>query len=144
MSNSIKILLAVAILVVVSAVGFVIYTYPHWWYQVGSVDARSPQGLAAPLTIYKSTRGELLLVISTDSLIDQYVFYPSRGEIGIPSRGQFEYFWFLAYSKDVPVPVVMSYDKIKVETYMNIVVDNGRLRFRARGNYQVEVDLNNF
>ena len=131
MSNSVKALLAVVTLVVVSAASLVVYTFPHWWYRVGAAEARSPLGWSEPVTIYKSTKGDLLFVIREDSLIDEYIFYPSTGQVGIPSVGQIHLFGVLAYSNDVPVSVVMSENWIKVETEMNIVVESGKLRFRT-------------
>jgi hypothetical protein len=144
MSNNVKRLLAAILVVALSVVGVIVFTLPHWWYRVGEGQSRTSYGPLGTVTVYKSTEGNVLLLIREDSLIDQYIFYPSSGKIGIPNHGQFVYFRFVAYSKDVPVPVVFSDDRIKVETDMNIIVENGILRFRTRTDRQVEANLNFF
>ena len=70
-----------------------------------------------------------------------YIFDPSTGQIGIPNGDAFYFFKNLAYSKDVPVPVVMS-DGVKVETEVTIVAENNQMDFSALGN-RIKVDLTN-
>ena len=144
MSNSLKAILAVGVLAVVLAVGFIVYTRPHWWYRVGTAEARSPSGPSDPASVYKSMNGELLFVVRADSLVAEYIYYPSSRKIGIPSVGHFTYIPLFAYSNEVPVPVVLSDNKIKVETDMEISVENDKLRFRTGINRQVEADLSKF
>jgi hypothetical protein len=136
----VKALFALVILVV----GFAIYAYPRLWLRAGTAEARSHRGTVYEANIYKSTRGDLLFVIRQDSLVDEYIFYPTTGQIGIPSISQFQVFSFLAYSWETPVPVVLSTDKIKVEMDMNIVVDQKYIEFTTLRNLRVKVDTSNF
>ena len=87
--------------------------------------------------MYKSWSGNILFVINNDSLQDQYIFYPSTNEIGIPSGRQLHISPLLVFSNEAPVPVVLSSDKIKVETDMNIVVDDKRLEFTSLNGVRV-------
>lgn len=128
----------------VYAVGLTIWTRPHWWYRVGTAEVRSPSGLSDPATVYKSVNGELLFVVTADPLRRDYIYFPSSQKIGIPQGFQFTLTPFLAYRHEVPVSVVFSDDKIKVETDMEISVENGKLRFRTPIYRQVEADLNSF
>ena len=142
MSNPVRALLAVVILILITAVSLVIDTFPHWWLRTGIAEARSPTGHVYQADVYKSTKGDLLFVIKQDSLIDEYIFYPTTSQIGIPSSSQFFVSPLLAYSKDVPAPVVLSTNKIKVEMDMNIVVDGKRVEFTTLDNLRVRADTN--
>lgn len=132
--------------VVVLLVGFIVYTLPHWWYRVGEAEQRTEYGPLGTVTVYKSIDGNLLFWIQEDSYQDYYIFYPVDGRIGIPNRGQFGTIPCvpaLAYSVDSPVPVVFSDDKTKVETDMNIVLENNRLEFNTRLGRRVSMDIGN-
>ncbi|NOT46240.1 MAG: hypothetical protein HOP17_00625 [Acidobacteria bacterium] len=144
MSHSVKALLAIVALIAILAVSFVAYTFPHWWFRVGTAEARSASGFVYQVPIYKSTTGDVLFYIREDSLVDEYIFYPSTRLIGIPSLGQLQVFSFFAYSNDVPVPVVLSTNKVKVETDMNIVVDDKQIEFTTFHNLRIKADRNNF
>ena len=144
MSNLTKAFMILVVLVTISVASFVFFTFPHWLYRVGTSEARSSSGSVGAVTIYKSTNDDYLFFIRNDSLVDEYVFYPSTGLIGIPSWGNFTYLRFLAYAKEIPFPVVMSSNKVKVETDMQIGFENGRLRFKTLRDAQIDVDLSNY
>ncbi len=151
MSNSVSkrvmFVSTVILAVVVLLAGFIAYTLPHWWYRVGEAEQRTEHGPLGTVTVYKSSEGNLLFLIEEDSYRDHYIFYPVDGRIGIPNRGQFGTLPFvsaLAYSTDSPVPVVFSDDGIKVETDMNVVLDNNSLEFNTRLGRRVRADLGNF
>lgn len=144
MSNLKRRFLLVIVVGAVFAVGLTIWTRAHWWYRVGTAEARSPSGLSDPATVYKSINGELLFVVTADSLRRDYIYFPSSQKIGIPQGFQFTLTPLLAYSHEVPVPVVLSENKIEVEGDMEVSVENGKLRFRTPIYRQVEADLNSF
>ena len=143
MSNSVKALLAVVVLATVLAVGFIVYTWPHWWYRVGTAEASRPLGSVYQVTIYKSTNGDLLFVIMEDSLIDEYILERETHRIGIPSGGQLHIFPFIVYANEAPVSVVWADDKIKVETDMNIVLDDKKVEFTTFHGLRVKADTSN-
>lgn len=120
----------------VFAVGLIIWTLPQWWYRIGTAEPGA--------AMYKSWSGEVLFVYTNDSLQDQYIFYPSSNEIGIPSGGQLHVSPVLVFSNEAPVPVVLFSNKIKVETDMDIVVDDSRLEFTTRRGVRIKVDRSSF
>lgn len=144
MSNSVKAIFAFVVLIMVLVGGVLIYTFPHWWLRAGTAEVRTPTGYVDQANVYKSTRGDMLFVIREDSLIDEYIFYPTTGQIGIPSFSNFFIFPHFAFSRDVPVPVVLSTDKIWLETErdLDIVVDENHVEFTTRHNLRVRADTN--
>jgi hypothetical protein len=144
MSNLIKVLPIVVILAMVSAASCVFYTRSHWWYSVGTAQALTPDGPLGNVTVYKSIDGNLLFWLQEDSLVDQYIFYPSTGKIGIPNFNEFVRLPIFIYAKDIPVPVVFSDDRAKVETDMNIVIEDGNLQFTTLRGRRILADLNGY
>jgi hypothetical protein len=148
MSNRLKIIAAVLIVIAVGIGMSVLVTLPHWWLRVGNAEAHVGSGQIGIVTVYKSTDGNLLFHIQEDSVEDHYVFYPSEGKIGIPNSGQFIPFPpitpFLAFSKDDQPAVAFSDDRIKVETDMNIVVNGDRLEFNTSYGRRIRADLSSY
>jgi hypothetical protein len=129
MSNSLQTLIAAAIFLTAMVGGTIASSYRHWWYRVDTGSAQSRSGLPQEVEIYRSFNGEVLFVVDEDSLIDEYIFYPSTGEIGIPNSGQLHVFSIVAYNNDFPVPTVSASDRVKVESDMNILVNADRIEF---------------
>jgi len=144
MPNPIKVLLVVVILATVLSASCVFYTRSHWWYPVGKAQAHTPDGPLGNVTVYKSIDGDLLFWLQEDSLVDPYIFYPSTGKIGIPNSNEFVRLPIFIYAKEVPVPVVLSDDRTKVETDMNILVVNGNLQFTTLHGRRILVDLKSY
>jgi hypothetical protein len=144
MSNSVKAKFAFVVMIAVLVGCVLIYTFPHWWLRAGTAEVRNPAGHVYQANVYRSTQGDLLFVIQEDSLADEYIFYPSTGQIGMPSIDQFYIFSLFAYSKDVPAPVVLSTDKIKVDMDIDLVVDGKHIEFTTRWGFRVKADTNKF
>lgn len=140
MSNSIR-LLAAVVLVVIIAAGY--YAYPHLWYRVGMGEARTSQGPIGSVTVYKSTQGNVLFLYLEDSLRQEYILDPSTGDVGIPNGGQFTYVSSIAYSSDIRVPFVSS-KSAKVDTDMNIVMNDKIIEFTIRPGIRISAERNNF
>ena len=136
MSNLRIRLLLVVVVAAIFAVGLIIWTLPHWWIRIGTAEP----GVA----MYKSWSGDVLFVVYYDSVQDQYIFYPSTKEIGIPSASQLHGSPALVLSNEAPVPVVFSSNKIKVETDMNIVVDDRRIEFTTFYGTRIKTERNGF
>ena len=136
MSNLRRRLLIVVGVSAVCAVGLIIWTLPHWWVRIGTAEP----GVAT----YKSWSGDVLFVVRQDSLREQYIFYPATKEIGIPSGNQLHVTPVIVFTNEAPVPVVFSSDKIKVETDMNIVVDDKRIAFTTFRGVRIIAQRNGF
>lgn len=136
MSNLKRRFLLVIVVSAVYAVGLIIWTLPHWWYRIGTAEP----GVA----IYKSWSGDILFVVRYDSLQDQYIFYPSTKQIGIPSGNQLHVSPVLVFTNEAPVPVVLSSDRIKVETDMNIVIDDKQIEFTTLNGVRISAQRNGF
>ena len=133
-------------MIILLAAACVVFTYPHWWYRIGSAAAKSPSGYIHEVAIYKSTGGDVLFVITEDSVIDEYVFYPSTGKVGIPNGSEFKMFFspFLVYAKEVSVPTVLSTDRIKVDEDLKVVVDAKYVEFKTLHGLRLKADRISF
>ena len=120
MSNLVKILLVIGVVAVVASASFVVYTLPHWWWHVGSAKASTQRDRGADFAIFKSIRGELLLVD------------PDGGGLNIvyPSSEEFHFLGFVAFSNEAPISVVRSSNKIKVENGMQIIANGSKSNSR--------------
>ena len=136
MSNLRRKLLLIAVVSAVCAGGLLFWTLPQWWIRIGTAEP----GVA----MYKSWSGEVLFVVYYDSLWDHYIFNPSTKEIGIPSAGQLHVCPILVFSNEAPVPVVFSSNKIKVETDMNIVINDKQVEFTTLHGTRVKAERNCF
>jgi len=136
MSNLRRKLFLVVVVSSVYAVGLVIWTLPQWWIRIGTAEP----GVA----MYKSWSGDVLFVVYYDSIQDQYIFYPSTKEIGIPSGSQLHISPVLVLSNEAPVPVVFSSNKIKVESDMNIIADDKRIEFTTFNGTRIKAERNWF
>ena len=136
MPNLRKILLWVLVVSAVLSVGLVIWTLPQWWVRIGTAEP----GVA----VYKSWSGDVLFVAFYDSLRAPYIFYPSTKEIGVPSGNQLHVSPVLVFSNEAPVPVVLSSNRIKVETDMDIVVDDKQIEFTTFQGVRIKAERNWF
>jgi hypothetical protein len=131
-----KRLLLVLVVSAVYSVALVIWTLPQWWIRVGTVEP----GVA----VYKSVSGDVLFILYYDSVRDHYIFYPSTKEIGIPSGTQLHVSPVIVFNNEAPVPVVLSSNRIKVETDMNIVVDDKHIEFTTHQGVRIKAERNWF
>lgn len=124
-----KIIFAETILIILLAIIVAVLARPHTW--MGIPTARVEYGGASIETsqVYRSHEGNILIDMKVPEEEVQYIYYPSRRLIGIPNRNQFIYVPFFAFSKEVPPPVVMSDDRIKVEEDMNLYVLESGIEF---------------
>ncbi|MEO7659251.1 MAG: hypothetical protein ABIV48_06520 [Pyrinomonadaceae bacterium] len=144
MSNLLKAFLIAFLVIAMLGVGLVFFTFPHWWCRVGTAVSYTPSEPGGIVMVYKSTDGNLLFWIQEDSLKDQYIFYPSTSKIGVPNGNQFIRLASLVYSKDVPVPVVFSENRVKVETDLNIIIDADKLEFTTFGGRRIVANLKSY
>ncbi len=138
MSNLVKTLLVIGVVAALVPASLVVYTLPHWWWRAGSVKAFNQQGEVADFAIFKSIRGELLLVDPGSGGLN--IVYPSSDEIGIPSSGQVHFFRIVAFANEAPIPVVLSSDKIKVENGMRIFANGAQIEFTTLGADRLRID----
>ena len=136
MSNLVRRSLLVFVVSSVYALGIIIWTLPHWWYRIGTAEP----GVA----VYKSWSGDVLFVVTHDSLQEQYLFYPTTKEIGVAPGGGLYFTPVVVFSNEARVPIVWSSDKIKVETVTNIVVDDYRVEFTCLHGARVRAARNRF
>ena len=131
MRRSLKILLALSAFFVVVIGGAIAFTLPHWWIRVGFAESRGLGEAESPASVYRSTSGDILfLVPDNDSSVDCYVFYSATTEISIPScSSQIHSFGIIAFSNESPIPGVLSSNKVKVETDMDLVVNDDAIEF---------------
>lgn len=141
MSSITKIAYGGVILTVVLAASFAIYTRNHWWIRVGTAEIQPPS-THSRVIVYRSINNELLLEVIEDSLLSIYIFYPKTNLIGMPNHGQFIILPGVAYSKDFPAPAVYS-NSAKIETDLNISVDNEVLQFDHKGR-RIVADLKGY
>jgi hypothetical protein len=125
------------------ALVFVSNTVPHLWYAAGKANVTFSDGSSGTARVYKSKNGEYLFSIS-DEPAEIYLYFPATNLIGIPNGDQFAFIPLFAYSKDAPVPVVFSNNKVKADTDMNIVIEDKKVQFTTFRGRRIEADLGSY
>jgi len=105
---------------------FIGVSFQHWWLRnIGSavfVDGEySDQAV-----VFRNAGGNFLITMNSSG---PYIYYSASKEIGVPNDSQFIFLGFCAYSKDAPVPAVLSSNRVKIEAGMNIVEQNEWVEF---------------
>jgi hypothetical protein len=115
---------------------------PHLWRRVDAGITSYDEMDNKNINLFRSLQGDLLVRIEIPETEDStYIYYPSRQLIGVPNDNQFVYFPFYAFSNDVPPPVVMSNDKIKIENGLNLTISGNTIEFTTLANGIVRVEL---
>lgn len=114
-------------------------TLQHWWVESWLSRVFLDGQVSETATVLRNINGELLISTSDADGGELYIYFPSRKLIGMPSQGQFIIFPFVAYNKELPIPVVLSSDKVKVETDMNIVEQNEWVAFTSSRGQRISV-----
>ena len=146
MRRSVKVLLSLSALAIVIVGGGIFFTLPHWWVRVGFAEVRGPAEAHLRSSTYRSTSGDILFLVPDDvPSEDCYVFSPARNEITIPScPSQVYSFGIIAFSIDSPIPGVLSSNKLKVETDMNVVINNEVIEFTTLSGRRVRSNRDSF
>lgn len=131
-----------AVLIVVLSAMVYWLAKPHLWRAVEATKITYDGQSATDANLYRSSQGDLLIRIKVLEKEDSvYIYYPSRRLIGVPNGNQFVYFPLYAFSKDVPPPVVMSNDRIKIESDMNLVINEIGVEFTTLSGGRVAVEV---
>lgn len=145
MQRWVKVLLGISAFIVILLGGVVLFTLPHWWIRVGIAEAKGPGNLESKASIYRSTGGDVLFTVADHSVVDCYVFSPVTNEIIIPScPSQVHSFGIIAFSNESPIPGVLSSNKIKVETDMNIVINDNKIEFTTLSGKRIRAKRDSF
>jgi hypothetical protein len=78
-----------------------IWSRPHWWSRVSGANVTYAGEASPNSAIYRSSKGELLVVVNHGSESDLYVIEPSDKKIGIPNKSAFVFLPGLVYSKNI-------------------------------------------
>jgi len=105
---------------------------PHLWAKVSGAQVTLNGYSVSSSAVYRSWEGNILIRLD-EKESSLYIFYPSRRLIGIPNSNAFIFLPRYAFSKDPSPAVVMSDNAVKVETDMNIVVDQNNIEFTTLG-----------
>lgn len=145
MQRSVKVLLGLLTLFIALAGGAILFTLPHWWIRVGVAETKGPGEVKVNASVYRSTSGDVLFLIREDSWVDCYVFSPATNEITIPScSSQVHSFGLVAFSNESPIPGVRSSDKIKVETDMNVIINDRVVEFTTLSGHRISARRDSF
>ena len=141
MRRSIKILLGLSVFVVLIVGGTIFFTLPHWLIRVGHAEAKGPGEAISEVSIYRSTSGDILFLIPGSSFEDCYVFHSTTSEITIPScSSQIHSFGIVAFSNESPIPGVLSSNRVKVETDMDVVISEEVIEFTTLSGLRIRVE----
>ena len=145
MRRSVKILLVLSVFVVLVVAGAILFTLPHWLIRVGYGKAQGQGEAVYEVSVFRSTSGDILFLIPGDSFEDCYVFDSTSNELTIPScPSQIRSFGMVAFSNESPIPGVLSSDKVKVETDMNVVISDSSIEFTTLSGYRVSAKRNGY
>jgi len=112
------------------------------WRAVGSAKIIYNGQCLDASKVYRSLNGDILLRLISPNENSAYIFYPSKKMIGVPNAGQFIYLPMYAFSIDESPPVIMSNDRVKIESDMNlIIIDDDVFEFTSLNGGRVRVVL---
>lgn len=132
----------VAGLIIVLVVAFLFWTSAHWWRELGSAEVVYNGKTLDSANIYRSQNDDILIRLNeAPDENSAYIFYPSKNLIGVPNANQFIYLPMYAYSIDVPPPVIMSNDRVKMETDMSIVINDDVIEFTTLNGGRARIAL---
>ena len=123
------------------ALVLVSYAVPHLWYSVGNAKFAVADGTTGTAKVYRSRNGEFLFSIK-EQPEEIYLYIPATKQVGIPNGNQFTFIPLFAFSVTVPVPIVFSTNSRRVETDMNVIVEENKVQFTTLRGRRVEADLN--
>lgn len=130
---------------IVLLIGAIYFTLPHWLIRVGFAEANGPGEVVSKVSIYKSTSGDILFLASDDSFTDCYVFSSATNAITIPSCGStIHNFGIVAFSNESPISGVLSSNRIKVETDMNVVITESQIEFTTLSGHRIMARRDSF
>jgi len=145
MRRSLNILLGLSAFVLLLIGGAVFFTLPHWLIRLGYGEAKGPDEMVSDVSIYRSTSGDVLFLIPDGSSFDCYVFSLQTNKITIPSCGsQIHNFGVIALSNESPISGVLSSDRVKVESDMDIVISDDRIEFTTLSSRRVLAKRDSF
>jgi len=132
----------IAVFIVIVVVAILFWTSTHWWREVGSAEVSHNGKALRNANIYRGQNDDILIRLNqAPDENSAYIFYRSENLIGIPNANQFIYLPMYAFSIDVPPPVVISNDRVKMETNMNVVVSDNVIEFTTLNGGRVKITL---
>jgi hypothetical protein len=118
-------------------------SFQHWWLRnVGSAVFVNGD-YSDKANVFRNSNGDFLITENGQGYGGPYIYYSSTKEIGVPNANQFVFLGFCAYSKDLPVPVVLSSNRIKIETDMNIIERNEWIEFTGMDGQRIKLYRSN-
>ena len=120
-------------LVVISGVCAVGFTWDRWWYRV---DASHLPGWSE--TVYKSTNGNILVYRNNDSAVYAYIVDPVHQRIGDAPYSKMYISPYMIFNKESPLPVEWN------DKDFELVVEGSRLEFTSQWGRRIQVDLSKY
>src|SRR4051794_15283797 len=105
---------AISIFGLALALGVGAALYKHWWFKAPNTIARRDDGSERGVRIYKSLSGDILFLVTDDTHIEEYIFFPDTNMVGVPNSDSIRLIGPVGFSADAHVPVVSSTDRIKM------------------------------
>ena len=102
-------------------------SYEHWWMKNFGSRLFVNETSSEHDTVFRNSYGDFLISIDNEV----YIYFSQTKQIGIPNSNQFIFLGLFAYNKDVPVPTVLSSNRIKIERDMNVREENEWVTFTA-------------
>ena len=137
MSRLRKILILSAV-ICFAAGGLVAVSYEHWWLKNVGSRIFVNETYSEHDTVFRNSYGDFLISIDNEL----YVYCSSTKQLGIPNSNQFIFLGLFAYNIDVPVPTVLSSNRIKIEREMNVSEDKEWLIFTAPDGRMIKLVVN--
>lgn len=120
-------MLILSAVICLAAGGLVAVSYEHWWMKTFASRLFVNEKYSEHDTVFRNSYGDFLISIDNEV----YIYFSQTKQLGIPNSNQFIFLGLFAYNKDVPVPTVLSSNRIKIERDMNVREENEWVIFTA-------------
>jgi len=118
-------------------------TFRHWWWKTMWSRVFVNGEYSEQASVLRNADGDFLIIANGQDHGAAYIYYSSSKDIGVPDITEFIFLGLCAYSKDLPVPAVMSSNRIKIETDMYIVEQNEWVEFTGMDGERIKVFRSN-
>jgi len=137
-----KIALLLAVILIVGT-SLIALSFQHWWLKNLASAVFLNEEYSDQATVFRNSNGDFLICTNEEANTETYVYFSSIKQIGVPNGDQFIFLGVLVYNKDLPVPTVLSSDRIKIEQDMNVVEQNEWFEFTGLSGRRIKVYRSN-
>ena len=113
-------------------------TSNHWWKKWGQARVLYKGRLSDAANVYRSRKGDLLVVLKEPDENSCYIVYPESHIVGMPNRSNFRFLPGYAFSREAP-PLVANMTGAKGESNPELVIQDRLIEFKSFNQARVQI-----